>query len=141
MAATPTPYGALKHQLNFRVCVIGIGGGNANALRGTETKADHSADRTIRAVAATPTPYGALKHEIEGTVDDLLVRGGNANALRGTETCEWFPNQRLQPCGGNANALRGTETCALRARACVVQHGGGNANALRGTETIACHGF
>jgi len=79
------PYGALKLE-RFNVSVQPVGrGGNANALRGTET----------------------LTRRFEWR---LSVSGGNANALRGTETI--FPAADFdQPArGGNANALRGTET-------------------------------
>jgi len=37
VAATPTPYGALKRQARAPLVPITTCGGNANALRGTET--------------------------------------------------------------------------------------------------------
>jgi len=61
VAATPTPYGALKLFLNSRLIRAAAGGGNANALRGTETYDGAAQHRQCHFVAATPTPYGALK--------------------------------------------------------------------------------
>jgi len=63
------PYGALKLLSGLLYHVVRYGGGNANALRGTETC--HGLTRLT-----------------------LRKRGGNANALRGTETCTSFHLRR-----------------------------------------------
>jgi len=41
--------------------MVTISGGNANALRGTETYRARARQGAAHQVAATPTPYGALK--------------------------------------------------------------------------------
>jgi len=41
VAETPMPYGALKLRHNFVLAAADFGGGNANALRGTETRSRH----------------------------------------------------------------------------------------------------
>ena len=112
MAATPTPYGALKRM--------------AQAVRGL----------LVTVVAATPTPYGALKLGVfSANAFEVVHCGGNANALRGTETPHNVIVSNFFPIsGGNANALRGTET-ELSLVTVSLYLRGGNANALRGTET------
>jgi len=41
-AATPTPYGALKLPTDILDSMVESGGGNANALRGTETSLENN---------------------------------------------------------------------------------------------------
>jgi len=56
------PYGALKLLPRiFTVRKVFRGGGNANALRGTETPKRINRLRLNFGVAETPMPYGALK--------------------------------------------------------------------------------
>ena len=98
-----------RSKTTWQVQTTHRGGGNANALRGTETsRIGCSASSTC--VAATPTPYGALKLDPTLMIQSHVHRGGNANALRGTETKVHSITSYLSHGGGNANALRGTET-------------------------------
>ena len=83
VAETPMPYGALKLYADPVQSGYLRGGGNANALRGTETR------------PALPARFARA------------ARGGNANVLR----CQCSINvKHQQPCSGNA--FRGTKTCA-----------------------------
>ena len=112
-------------------------GGNANALRGTETL-DAIPDKRIAVrVAETPMPYGALKLRtvaLMSAADSLVAETPMPYGALKLVFAHFAPS--ITHCGGNANALRGTETIMSPAITRGASMGGGNANALRGTETL-----